>query len=354
MVLDRLGGVLPGHRVVEQDSVGDLHLLSNVGPGARSIYVLAHMDTVFPPDHPFQRCRVEGDRLYGPGTGDMKAGVATAVYAILALEESGALEEIPLTLILAGDEEVGAFSSRAVYLEETEKALACLVVEGGGTNGEVVLSRFGKIGARLESRGVDAHVGARDLKKASAILELSHRIIALEGLNGFVPGARLNVGTVEGGLGPATIPATANALVDIRWPRQDQRDPLVERIREVVSEQMLDRCATELVILNERPAWSPTEETRVLAELVKAAGAELGQEVGEEHRMGTSDSNFFGAAGVATLDGLGPVCEGYHTPEEFVFIPTIRERTALLASALAKIGREWGGARNPGSTDRRG
>jgi glutamate carboxypeptidase len=337
MVLERLGGVLPNHRAVEQTEVGNLHLLTNAAPGGRSIYILAHLDTVFPPDHPFTECRVEGDRLHGPGTGDMKAGVATAVYALLALAESGILEGIPITLVLAGDEEVGAFTSRAVYEEEVKKARACLVVEGGGLNGEVVLSRYGKIGARLESRGRGAHVGARDLKKASAILELSHKIIGLEGLNGAVPGARINVGTIEGGLGPATVPAAATAQVDIRWPEQDHRDALVGKIQAVVAARGLEGCSSDLLILNERPAWARSRGTQALAELAKAAGEELGQTIGEEHRMGTSDSNFFGAAGVPTLDGLGPVCKGYHTPEEFVYVSSIRDRTALLATLLLRI-----------------
>jgi len=340
MILDRLGGILPQHRVIEQSRVGDLHLLSTVPAGHSSIYLLAHMDTVFPPEHPFRECRMEGDRLHGPGTGDMKAGVAAAVYALLILNELGALDEIPVTLILAGDEEVGAVTSRAVYEEERKRALACLVVEGGGPAGEVVLSRFGKMGARLESRGRGAHVGEKALKKASAILEISHKVLGLERLNGVVPGARINVGTIEGGLGPATVPAAASAQVDIRWPKQDDRDTLVEKIQAVISARDLEGCSSELSILNERPAWAWSQKTQALAEVVKSAGAELGLEIGEEHRMGTSDSNFFGVAGVPTLDGLGPVCKGYHTPEEFVYVSSIRERTALVANALVRIGAE--------------
>lgn len=343
MILEKLAGVLPHHRVEEQNRVGNLHLLTNA-PMGRSIYVLAHMDTVFPPDHPFRRCRVEKDRLHGPGTGDMKAGVATVVYAVLALKESGLLDGIPLTVIFGPDEEIGAITSRAVYEEEREKALACLVVEGAGPRGEVVISRNGKIGARLDCLGRDQHVGAAVLDKASAILELAHKTIALEGLNGALPGVRVNVGKVEGGLGPATIPASASAQIDIRWEDQGTRDPLMDKIREVVSRGDLPGCRSDLTILNERSAWPHTEGSRRLADLVKTAGREIGQEIGQEHRRGTSDANFFGSAGVPTVDGIGPLCRGYHTSEEFVYIPSIKERTALLANALVKIASEIQGA----------
>ena len=341
LVLKRLGASLPHHRVVEQTEVGNLHLLSTVPPGEKSIFVVAHLDTVFPPDHPFQDVWVEGDKLRGPGTGDMKAGVVTVVYAALALQEAGVLEGIPLTLVFAGDEEVGAVASRPVYEEEAQNALACLVVEGAGLEGEIVLSRYGKIGGRLECRGRDQHVGAKDLQKASAILELSHKAIGIEGLNGTLPDARLNVGKVEGGLGPATIPASATALLDIRWKDQAHRDTLVESIREVVAREDLPGCRSEFTIMNERPAWPMTPGTGRLAELVQEAGAEMGHEIGVEHRMGSSDSNFFGAAGVPTVDGIGPICKGYHTAEEFVYISSIRKRTALLANALVRIAADF-------------
>lgn len=341
LVLQRLEGVFAHHRVVRQTRVGDLQVLTN-HPGERCIYLLAHMDTVFPPDHPFSRCRIEGNRLHGPGTGDMKAGVATAVYGALALKEAGVLDRIPLTLVCTGDEEVGAVSSREVLQEEVKRALACLVVEGAGKEGEVVVSRNGKIGARLDCFGRDAHVGAPVLEKASAILELAYKTISLESLNGGLPGVRLNVGKVEGGLGPATIPGSATAQLDIRWEDQAVRDSLMAEVHGAVAREELPGCRSELTILNERPAWGHNEGSQALADLVKRAGKEIGQVFGQEHRRGTSDSNFFGAAGVPTLDGLGPVCGGYHTPEEWVSIPSIRNRTALLAWTLVRVAEALG------------
>ncbi len=333
MILERIGGLFPVHRVVEQEAVGDLHLLSTV-PEGKSIYLLGHMDTVFPPDHPFKECWVEGDKLHGPGTGDMKAGLATIVYSVLALDEVGMLARVPLTVILGGDEEIGAVTSRPVYEEERKKALACLVVEGAGVDREIVVSRNGKIGARMDCRGQDRHVGAVDLQKASAVLELAHKTIGLEGLNAALPGVRVNVGKVAGGLGPATIPAEAHALIDIRWEDQAVRDELVERIRQVVGREDLPGCRSELTIMNERSAWPWTEGTQALADLIKRVGAELGRPMEQEHRLGTSDSNFFGCAGVPTVDGLGPICKGYHTPQEFVYISSIAEQTSLLANTL--------------------
>ncbi len=339
MVLDRIAHLFPLHRTVEQTEVGDLHLLSTMDRG-KSIFLLCHLDTVFPPDHPFKEVRVDGDKLHGPGAGDMKAGVATVVYAVLALSEAGVLDRIPLTVVLGTDEEIGAVYSRPIYEEEREKALACLVVEGAGIDGEIVVSRNGKIGARVDCWGRGQHVGAADLQKASAILELAHKTIGLEGLNGGLPGVRVNVGKAQGGLGPATIPPEAHALIDVRWEDQAVRDELVQRIGDVVGRESLPGCRSELTIMNERSAWPLTEGTQRLANLIKSVSAELGQPIQQEHRLGTSDSNFFGCVGVPTVDGLGPICKGYHTQEEFVYISSIPERTILLASALAAVAEE--------------
>jgi glutamate carboxypeptidase len=64
----------------------------------------------------------------------------------------------------------------------------------------------------------------------------------------------------------------------------------------------------------------------------------LGQTLPKEHRRGTSDANFFGAAGVPTLDGLGPIGDKDHTPREFIKISSLRERTGLLAVFLWEFG----------------
>lgn len=341
-ILGKIGGLFSTHVVSEQTGCGDHHCLSNTS-GSKSIHVLGHMDTVFPPDHPFRKCRVDDDLLRGPGCGDMKAGLVAIVYAALALKEVGVLDRIPLTVVLGGDEEVGSVTSRPVHEAAREEALCCLVAEGAGQEGEVVVSRNGKLGARLDCYGQDRHIGSGTHEKSSAILELAHKTIGLEALNGSLPGTSLNVGKIEGGLGPATVAARASAQLDVRWREQEHRDPMMEKIGALVSVEDLDGCRSEFTILNERPAMPACEENQKLAELVQRAGAELGQTVGQEHRRGTSDANFYGSFGVPTVDGIGPICQGYHTAEEYVVISSIKQRTALLANALVVLGDHYGG-----------
>lgn len=336
MVLDKLDNTLPVHEIFRRESVGDHHILRS-GVSGKACYLLGHLDTVFPPDHSFQSCRMEDGWLYGPGTADMKGGVAVLVYALMALKNSGVLESLPVVLILGGDEENGSPSSQDLYEKEREEARVCLVGECAGPQGEIVVSRNGKMGGRVDCRGRGRHVGTGTHLKASAILEIADKVIEFESLNDSLPGVSLNVGKIAGGLGPSTVPGQAEFLFDLRWKDEGHYSILLDRIREIVSRRRHPECETILTILNSRPAMPLNDGTAELVERLRKAGEGLGQDIRLEHRRGTSDGNYFGAVGVPTLDGFGPVGESDHTPEERILLSSLKDRTLLLAFFLADL-----------------
>lgn len=337
MMLDKLENMFPYHTVIEQEDVGNHHILKTQNSG-EAVYLLGHTDTVFPPDHPFQTCRKEGEWLIGPGTADMKGGLAVLVYALKAIERTVGLEILNLALILGGDEENGSVTSQKHYEEERKNARVCLVAECGGPNGEIVSSRNGKLGGTVECMGKDRHVGAPIVEeKASAILELAHKVIAFESLNGIFPGVRVNVGRIEGGLGPGTVPGRASFLFDVRWRNEEHRSIVLERIQKVISQVRSAHCSCSLTLLNSRPSMPATQKTEDLLIRLKRISEELGQKYATEHRSGTSDGNYFGASGVPTLDGFGPVGIRDHTPDERILLSSLRERTSLLALFLIEL-----------------
>jgi glutamate carboxypeptidase len=336
MTLYHLAPFFRYHDVVDQDRVGCHHVLRNQ-KAERAIYLVGHLDTVFPPDHDFRACRVEGGLLYGPGTSDMKGGIGVLVYALKALHKVNALERMNLVLILNSDEEIGSVTSLPVFERERRNAAGCLVAECAGPNGEIVVSRNGKIGARIDCYGEDCHVSTVTDKKASAVLELSHQIIALESLNASLPGVTVNVGRIEGGLGSTTIAGHASALLDLRWVTEEHRPVLHEAIEKSLSGHSQPGCRSRFTVLNSRPAMPCNRETERLFEQIRETGRSLGQLINSEHRRGTSDANFFGATGTPTVDGLGPIGHGDHTANEHIEIASLRERTALLANVLVDL-----------------
>lgn len=339
MLLEAVGGLFPHHEVIDETEVGNHHIL-RTRSGSGAIYLLGHLDTVFPPDHPFQTCTAEGDWIAGPGTGDMKGGLAVLVYALKALRECGIMGRLGITLILGADEEIGSAMSHTLYKRERGNAIACLTAECAGPNGEIVVSRNGKAGVRLECDGEERHVGSVSGEKTSAVLEIAHKIAALESLNDYDSALTVNVGTVDGGLGPSTVPGHASCLVDLRWRDERQYDDLLDKVRRIASDahQPLSRC--RFTVLNHRPAIPSNDRTEKMFDALARTANSLGIDLGREHRRGTSDANYFGSVGIPTLDGFGPICEGDHTPNERIFIPSLAERTALLALFLAGYGLE--------------
>jgi glutamate carboxypeptidase len=343
MVVDGLAGILPVHEVRQEKKLGNHHVLKNsAAAAAKAIYLVGHVDTVFPPDHPFQQCRRTDGLLTGPGTADMKGGLAVMAYALKIVKDLGILDKLPLVMILNSDEEAGSISSRELFEAEREKARLCLVGECAGLHHEIVVSRNGKIGACVRSFGQGRHVCLGAAGKSSAVLEMAHRIIALEGLNGSLAGVDINVGRVQGGLGPGTVPESASCLLDIRWREGDRQNSLQTRLEEEIAAAVLPGCRSEFEVLNFRPAMPEHPDSRPLVRMVREIARNLGQEIGTEHRRGTSDANFFGSFGVPALDGWGPVGDKDHTAEEFIKISTLRERTALLSLFLVEYAGQAG------------
>jgi len=268
----------------------------------------------------------------------MKGGIVVSVYALKALAESGLLDKLNLTLLLNSDEEIGSESSYEIFIAEREKAAVCLCGECAGPQSEIVISRNGKMGARLECWGQDQHVSDVIGEKSSAILEIARKVIALESLNGFKPGLKVNVGRIEGGLGPATVPSQASCLIDLRWKEEDYIQTIIDRIQDEVSHPSQPGCRCKFKILNSRPAMPEKEENTKLFQILQNIAAGLGQSINSQHRQGTSDVNFFGVAGVPALDGFGPIGFNDHTPQEYILIPSLKERTLLLSHFLVELG----------------
>jgi glutamate carboxypeptidase len=92
-----------------------------------------------------------------------------------------------------------------------------------------------------------------------------------------------------------------------------------------------------MTLLNRRPAMPCTHKAEELFSCLKKTADELDQKLSFEHRCGTSDANYFGAAGVPTLDGFGPIGIKDHTHDERILISSLKDRTALLAHFLLAL-----------------
>jgi len=303
---------------------------------ADQILVLGHLDTVYEigtiTRMPF---RVSRGRAWGPGTFDMKAGLVIALSAMDALAAVGCLPEKRIVFLWTSDEEIGSESSRAAIEREAKRSDAVLVLEpAAGLDGRVKTGRKGVGEIELIVTGRAAHAGLNPGDGVNAIEEMAHQIARISRWNQPRRGITVNAGVIEGGTRTNVIPERARALVDLRASRVEDMRALERKFRAL--RPILPGAKLEIRGGFNRP---PMERKMSAALYAKACALskEMGMTLGEAFVGGGSDGNFTAALGVPTLDGLGAVGEGAHSPSENVVIHAQPERAALLAGLIATL-----------------
>jgi glutamate carboxypeptidase len=321
-------------KVRRQRAFGDV-LELRFGPRRKSgkpILLLGHLDTVWPVGTlKSMPCRIHEGCLWGPGTLDMKAGVAIAFTAIEMLSEAGLLDR-EVVLLLNSEEEVGSPVSRPITEQLAAECEAVYVLEPA-QGLAYKTARKGTGNWRIDIHGVAAHAGVDFEKGASAIRELARVVETVSGWTGLRAGLTVSVGLAGGGSKSNVIPAEAWAEVDVRIARKLDAPAIERRFAALAPRD--PRCSLVLTGGINRP---PMERTRGTVALFKRAGAlaaELGFTLEEAATGGASDGNFTSALGIPTLDGMGAVGEGAHARHESILVEHLAPRTALLAAMIA-------------------
>lgn len=325
------------HSAVEQGEMGN-HLVFRspaCGKDSRPILLVGHMDTVFPPDSGFDWYLEEGNRVFGPGVIDMKGGLAAAVFALKALHSCELLHKIPIVFICNSDEETGSLTSKNLITQEAKNSLLGMVFECGGLNGEIVTGRKGKTGYLLDVKGLAGHAAFSGSEKASAILELARKVIAIEELNDQERQLVVNVGVIKGGIGPNTVPENASALIDTRYLSRIDGQKCATAIHRITEECRVPQTHASLIRTSSR---EPMEQSRVNTILFKHISQEaeaLKLPLKNELRSGVSDANVIAATGTPVIDGLGPIGDCDHSNKEYMIRNSLPERTLLAACSIA-------------------
>src|SRR5579863_3090858 len=325
-----LGGTVKLHRQRAHGDVLEVRFGSKSKAGR--VLMLGHLDTVWPLGTlKTMPCRVSEGRLWGPGTLDMKAGVAMAFTAIEILIEANLLGR-EVVLLLNSDEEIGSPVSRPITERLAAECCAVYVLEPA-QGLAYKTARKGTGNWRIDVKGVAAHAGVDFEKGASAICELARVVETVSGWTDLRRGITVSVGTVGGGSKTNVIPAEAWAEVDVRIARMSD-GPGIERKFSALR-PVDKRCSLVVSGGVNRPPMERTPGTAKLYRMARALAAELGVVLDEAATGGASDGNFTSALGIPTLDGMGAVGEGAHASHESIVIEHLAPRTALLAGMLS-------------------
>jgi len=301
------------------------------------ILVIGHLDTVYPAGTlaktPF---RVSGGRAFGPGTFDMKGGLVLALFAVDALRAANVPVHKDLVFLWTSDEEIGSDASRRTIEAEARRSDAVLVLEPSfGAAGKLKTQRKGVGSAGVVVTGKSAHAGIDPEKGVNAVHELALQIERLMRLNDRKRGITVQTTVVAGGTVSNVVPDHARAEVDIRFTRLADGAHIERKIHAL--RPILRSARVKITGGVNRP---PLERTPAIAGLFARAQQlmkSVGLTLGEAATGGGSDGNFTAALGVPTLDGLGCVGDGAHSPHEHVIIRALPERAALLAGLLATL-----------------
>ena len=338
-------------------------------PGAKSgkrLLLIAHLDTVFEPDSPFQRWTPEGSWARGPGSGDDKGGIAVILAALRAMQAAGTLKNSNITVFLTGDEEDAGNPltvSRRDLIAEGKKADVALDFEDlsqeDGPNGTVDMGSIARRSAgswTVTVTGRSAHSAGVGANNYGAIYELAR---ILDQFRRELPEDKLtyNVGIIGGGqtakldadrirleaAGKTNIiAATAIARGDIRAISQDQIDRIRAKMRAIVGQSLAGAHAEITFDEDSYPPMPPTEASRALLAKLNAVNADMGlPQMGEldPAKRGAGDISFV-AADVDGLVGLGPASDGSHTAKEKVDIPSVFKQAKRAAILMSRLSRE--------------
>jgi glutamate carboxypeptidase len=324
-----------------QAEFGDDLLATLPGKGRGRILLLGHSDTVFPDGTAAERpMTIQGDKILGPGTCDMKAGLLTGIYALEALREIGFDDYKSISYLCVSDEEIGGERhSIPLIRSQARRADAVLTLEAARENGDIVSARKGVCWYIVEAFGKSAHAGVEPEKGRNAIVALAHQIIALGKLNGLKPGMTVNAGYIEGGSAPNIVPDYAKIRVDLRAFSKDDMREFEDAFREQLVKTEIP--GVKVAFRAEEGSYCPPmERTPAVVELerlAQKAARELGFEVKGASTGGASDASWAAAEGMPVLDGLGPVGGLDHSPDEYIALNSIVPRTALLAKLIIAI-----------------
>lgn len=305
---------------------------------ADRIMLVGHTDTVHARGSLTQRpVRIEDNRMYGPGTFDMKANCALAIEVLRSFDELGLTPRNAVTLVLTCDEEVGSYSGWPL-METIAKNLhpkAAFVMEPPGSGGRVKTGRKGTGIFSIKVEGKASHAGLDPEKGASAILELARQTERLHALNQAGSGITVNVGVIRGGTRSNVVAAEAEGEIDVRFSTEAESDE-IERILNNL-EPIDERTKVFVSGGINRP---PLERTQAVIDLFNRARAIAGNidfDLGETQVGGASDGNFIAALGIPVLDGLGVSGDGAHAVHEHIELDDIPRRATLIAGLIATL-----------------
>ncbi|MCP4417397.1 MAG: M20 family metallopeptidase [Chloroflexi bacterium] len=336
-------------------------VLTRNGTTKKTIGLVSHLDTVFPAheeDHNDFHWREEGDRIYGPGTVDIKGGTVLIYMMLdaLCLHAPEQFEAVNWVILVDASEEAEAEDFGRLCIERLEgpDTLACLIYEAGSkveNDYKVVVARKGMAIFQVKTEGRASHAGSFHSNGANAVVQMAHTILKLAAITDYSRDVTVNVGTMRGGVVTNRVPHDAETWLEMRTFAPDIYADTVDQILALNGQSDVSSpldgyaCSVAVNLYRKTPPWSRNAPTDHLFDVWQQTGAELGFTIIPEERGGLSDGNHFWQR-IPSLDGLGPSGGNAHCSErsedgskdqEYVMVSSFVPKAILNTMAVLRL-----------------
>ena len=305
------------------------------------ILLCGHYDTVYPKEHDFQTVSRDGNKMMGPGVLDMKGGLMTMLYALLAYENSDIKSKIGWEVLIVSDEEVGSIASSSYLGTSARNNDFGLLYEPALPDGSIVKSRKGVGSYTMVFRGVSAHAGRCFNDGLNAFYGVSDFINWSKNMMEINKDLIINLGKVEGGGPNNVVPDLAIARFNARVSTKKQRTEFEHQL-EIFNRRMRKKYpGTELHGKFTSPPKPYSAKAKQIVDGLQECAKQLNMpKIKLVATGGASDGNKLNGHGLPNIDSLGPIGDGMHSRDEYVLIDSIKQRTKLSALYLYNITKE--------------
>jgi len=322
---------IPAEVVILKDQRANvIARLKGEKPG-RVLMLNGHLDTVgtagmTDPLSP----RLEGSKMYGRGSGDMKAGLVSIFLAMKALKDQGLPEYGEVLFTGVADEEYKSIGTEAVAGEYP--ADGAVITEP--TQGELVVAHKGFIWMDVAFSGVAAH-GSVPAEGVDAIAKAGRFLVAMEEYGQKVLTRRhhpllghpsLHASLIQGGRELSTYPDHCLLSVEIRTLPGETVDLYEEEIGRILQGlAALDPdFQAKASVTFSRPPMEAAQEEPIVRSAFFGAHQALGREPFMTGISGWLDSAILQEAGIPTVI-YGPVGSGFHGAGEYADLDSVVE-----------------------------
>ncbi len=315
------------------------------GEGSKKILLIAHMDTVYlkgmGAKQPF---RLEGNKAYGLGIGDDKAGIAVILHTLATLQAVNFKEYGQITVLINGDEEISSPASRQTLTQLGREHDLTMSHEGSPVNSDQLsLATAGIAAVNLKVTGKASHAGSAPERGLNAIYELSHQILQTRNFSDPSKGVKMNWTLISGGTNRNVIPAEAMAAADVRVERIEDYANLESKIANTIQDPLITGTKVDMIFEKRRPPLEFNPAQLVVGRHAQTIYGEIDRplKILDSVSGGGTDAAF------AALNTKNPVLErfgllsfGAHSnDDEFILIDSIEPRLYLASRLIMDFSR---------------